>query len=325
VPAWKPAFLIHGDDHGRLAERRAALRALAERESGANGTEVLEGDAATPQATAAALSTMTFAIGRRFVVVDGVQDWKDADCKEHVVPALKALDPDTTVVFFAREDGRRKAPPSLAKAVTAAGGLVDAEQQLKAKELPQWCIAQATKLGLQLDTTAARALVARVGERQQRLLRELEKLALEHGEGARIGVEEVEEEAAASAERQIWGFVDALAARQGPQALRAYLDLREQGESLPRLVPLVARRVRELLGICLRLEAGETPQAVKASLKGSPWMLDRRIKEARATDSYALRTALEALAQLELEARGLSDLDQETDAILALRRIAAAA
>ena len=33
VPAFKPAYLIHGDDHGRIGERRAKLRALAEPES----------------------------------------------------------------------------------------------------------------------------------------------------------------------------------------------------------------------------------------------------------------------------------------------------
>jgi DNA polymerase III subunit delta len=253
-----------------------------------------------------------------------VQDWKDADCKKHVVPAVRGLDPDTTVVFFAREDGRRKAPASLVKVVQEVGGRVDAEQQLKAKELPRWAIGEATRLGLRLDNAAAQALVAQVGERQQRLLRELEKLALEHGEGADIGVEEVQDVAANSAERQVWGFVDALVARQHAAALRQYLELRDQGEALPRLVPLVARRVRELLAITQRLEAGESPAQIKAAEKGPSWMVDRRIKDARQTDSISLRTALEALAQLELDSRGLSDLDQETDALRALERIAAA-
>ena len=44
MPAWKSAYLIHGDDHGRIGERRANLRALAERESGPNGVEVLENE-----------------------------------------------------------------------------------------------------------------------------------------------------------------------------------------------------------------------------------------------------------------------------------------
>ena len=43
MPTFKP-YLIHGDDHGRIAERRARLRALAEEESGAQGPELLEGD-----------------------------------------------------------------------------------------------------------------------------------------------------------------------------------------------------------------------------------------------------------------------------------------
>src|SRR5690554_4640663 len=110
---WKPAYLIHGDDHGRIAERRARLRALAEQESGASGAEILEGDDATPEAAAHALGAMTFAIGRRFVVVDGVERWKDAEVEEHVAPALAHLDPGTTVAFFAREDGRMKAPKAL--------------------------------------------------------------------------------------------------------------------------------------------------------------------------------------------------------------------
>ena len=49
MATWKPAYLIHGDDHGRIAERRAGLRARAEAESGAGGLEVIEGDASTPE------------------------------------------------------------------------------------------------------------------------------------------------------------------------------------------------------------------------------------------------------------------------------------
>src|SRR5205807_5740122 len=103
MPAFKPAYLIHGDDHGRIAERRARLRALAEVESGAHGVELFEGDAATSDAVAAAMSAMTFAIGRRFIVVDGVEQWKDKEL-ESLEAALAAIPPDMTVAFFARED-----------------------------------------------------------------------------------------------------------------------------------------------------------------------------------------------------------------------------
>jgi DNA polymerase III subunit delta len=314
VPVFKPAYLIHGDDHGRVTERRAKLRELAESESGAGGVEQLESDA-TPARVAASLGALTFAIGRRFVIVDGVERWKDADVTAELAPVLADPPPDTTVAFFAREDARAQAPKALHAAVSAAGGAIDAERLLKARELPRWAIGEAERLGVRLDGAAAQALVARVGERQQRLLRELEKLSLEHGPGATIGVEEVEA-AAPSAERQAWSLADAIVGADREAALGAYLQLRAQGEDPARLVPLVARRLRDVLAIAERLEAGESAADIKSSLRGSPYAADMRIKEARASDASALRSALEAMAALELATRGGSELAADTEALL---------
>ena len=318
----RAAYLIHGDDHARVAERRAGLRALAERES-ATGIELHAGETATPEAVAAALHSMTFAMGRRFVLVEGVERWKDADVSAHLVPVLADMPAETTVAFFGREEGRHSVPATLVDAVKKAGGAVAAERTLKASELPRWLQGEAARAGVQLDTEAARALVGQVGDRRQRLLRELEKLAIELGPGARIGAEEVESAAAHSSERQVWGLVDALVARDRPGATRAFLALHAQGEAVARLVPLLARRMRDVLAIALRLEAGEAPRAIKSSIKGSPWAADRRIAEARAADVEGLRQAVEALADLELATRGDSELTEETAMLLAIARIAA--
>src|ERR671922_2626355 len=127
MPSFKAAYLIHGDDHGRIGERRARLRAMAEAESGQNGVELFEGDACTPDAVAAALTAMTFALGRRFVIADGVERWKEADVAT-VAAALEGVDPEAlTVAFFAREDARVKAPAALHKAVEKIGGQIAAE------------------------------------------------------------------------------------------------------------------------------------------------------------------------------------------------------
>lgn len=320
MTVWKPAYLIHGDDHGRVAERRGNLRVKAEAESGAGGVEVFEGEG-TAEQVALALSSMTFAVGHRFLIVDGAERYKDADVAV-LAPALAAIAPETTVAFFGRDEGRYKTPAGLAKAVQAAGGHVSSEQTLKPKELPRWVVTQAAALGLQLDGAAAQSLVAHVGERQQRLLRELEKLAVEHGSGARLGVEEVEAVAARSAERQVWGLVDALVARNGAAALRSLLQLRAQGEDIARLVPVMARRLRDLLAIAARLEAGESPAQIKADSKQPGWAFDRRLQEASRTDTQTLRDALEALARLELDTRGNSELDGDTSAVRAVRAIA---
>src|SRR4051812_45215047 len=296
---------------------------MAEQASGSAGVEVFEGDACTPAGIEAAINAMTFALGRRFVIADGVERWKEAEV-EGVAEALAHADPETlTVAFFGREEGRYKTPQKLHDAVAKAGGQIAAENNVKAWDLPKWLIDQARTLDLKLDKEGAKALVAQVGDRQQRLLRELEKLALEHGDGATLGVEEVEGAAAASAERQVWGLVDALVGRDRAHATRAFLELRAQGETLQRLIPLMARRIRDVLAIAVRLEAGESPAQVKGSLKTSSWAADRRIKEARATDADALQRALEELAELELASRGNSELAEDTAALRAIDAMAA--
>src|SRR5436190_1265886 len=136
---------------------------MAEAESGSNGVELFEQDTCTADNVAAALSAMTFALGRRFVIADGVERWKDADV-EPVAAAMAGMDPDTlTVAFFAREEGRYKAPPALNKAVEAVGGVVAAEAVPKARALPKWIAGQAKEIGIEIDDQAARALVAQVG------------------------------------------------------------------------------------------------------------------------------------------------------------------
>src|SRR4051795_1454982 len=131
VPTFKAAYLIHGDDHGRIAERRARLRAIAASEGGASGAAVFEGEDSTPEAVAAALSAMTFATGRRFLIVDGVERWKDKEVQAQLQPLLESMPPETTIAFFAREEGRAKAPPALHKAVKATGGDISAEGSVK--------------------------------------------------------------------------------------------------------------------------------------------------------------------------------------------------
>ncbi len=187
MPDLKPAYLIHGDDHGAVAERRAGLRALAEREGGADSVETLEGESATPAGVASALAAMTLAIGRRVILVDGVERWKQAEVEQHLTPAMAAMPPETTVALFAREEGRAKAPAAVHEAVKRAGGQVVAQGTVKPWELPKWARAQAARMGIELDMAAATALVGQVGERQQRLVRELEKLALEQDSTRRPG------------------------------------------------------------------------------------------------------------------------------------------
>jgi DNA polymerase-3 subunit delta len=182
-PAWKPAYLIHGDDHGRLAERRAKLRALAELESGANGVELLEGDEPTPDQAANALSAMTFAIGRRLRDRRRRRALEGRRGQGSPAPRCSRTCRPTRPSRSSRARTQGQGAEGAARRGQGGRGRLSAEQVKKARELPRWVVAEARKLQIELDHEAATALVAATGERQQRLLRELEKLALEHGPG----------------------------------------------------------------------------------------------------------------------------------------------
>ncbi len=324
MPSFKPAYLIHGDDHGRIGERRSRLRALAENASGAQGVELFEGEASTPEAVAGALAAMTFALGRRFIVVEGVERWKEKDL-EPIEAALSAMPPDTTVAFFAREDGRVKASNRLHKAVLKAGGDVSAEASVKPWELPKWVIARARELGLTLDLDAARALIKQVGDRQQRLMRELEKLALEAGPGVTLEAATVQELTAPSAERRAWSLADALVAGDSVAAVRLYLALRAQGERVPGLLYWMAQRVRTAHEIAYAVDAGEPVAQIKRRLRMPSRAADQLISDARRTGVDKLRHALEEIADLELASRGGASggASEDTAAVLAIQRIAA--
>jgi len=207
---------------------------------------------------------------------------------------------------------------------------------VKPWELARWTREQAARLGLALDGAAAKALVAQVGERQQRLLRELEKLVLE-GEaeqaGRTVGVQEIEQRAAHSAEWRAFGLADALVGANGREATLAYVHLREQGERLSGLIYLMAQRLRDALAVAARLQAGESAASVKRGLRMPPRAAERFVADVARSEPERLRAALGALADLELDSRGgaliassrtpLAALGEDTLALHAIERMTA--
>lgn len=310
----KPSYLIHGDDHGAIGERRAGLRTLAEREGGAESVEALEGADATPAGAGRALAAMTLGLGWRVILVDGVERWKKAEVESELGPALANVGPETTIAFFAREEDRAKAPAALHEAVQKAGGQVVEQATVKVWELPKWVREQAATMGVELDLAAAKALVVLVGERQQRLLRELEKLALELDPPARadaptrLDTQAIEGRAARSATQRAFVLADALLAGDSRAAVRSYVRLRGQGERLAGLAYLMASRLREGLAVAVRLQEGESRAQVKRSLRMPPRAADRFIEDVSRADVSRLREAVGALADLELNTRGGSQL-----------------
>jgi DNA polymerase-3 subunit delta len=317
-------YLIAGTDGAKIDATRARLRARAEREAGADALEVFEPvegrGMPDHEALLAAMPAMSLMQSRRYLLVDGVERWRDRQL-EAVAAAVGELPPDLTLVLIARA----KAPAKLAKAVKAAKGEIHEFEAPKARDMPRLLVADAQRLGFRLEPGAARLLVDRMGVSPVRLQHELERLALWAGEGGEVSVADLEAMIADTSEAAVWSLSDALLERDTAGALRIGERLIEQGENVTGLIYGLASRLRSACAAAAQLEEGIPPKQVESSLKMHPYAAKQLVARLRDTDVASLRMATEALADLELWCRGGADYGDELALTLALRRAAGVA
>jgi DNA polymerase-3 subunit delta len=319
VSGLKSVYLVAGDDDVKIDAWRERLRRRAEEEGGPGALEAFDARESDAGEVAASLAMLTFAAGTRYLLVDSVQSWKAGEL-EPLERALAEMPPDTVLVLIARG----KAQQRLSKAVGQAGGETRVYDAPKPWEMPKWVAERASEEGLRLDKEAAKALVATVGTGQQRLAREIEKLALAaHPEGT-LGADEVERLAPAEATRHVYDLADALAAGDARTAIAISEQLLERDEQGSQLMYRIVRRLRDVHRAASLLDAGMPEQKVASALGMQPWAAKKAVARAKSADRYALERALCVFSELEVELRGggSGGLDEDTAFSLALARAA---
>ncbi|MGH2780691.1 MAG: DNA polymerase III subunit delta [Thermoleophilaceae bacterium] len=315
----KPAYLVCGDDDAKIDAWRARVRRRAEEERGPGGLETFDARQSEPAEVAAALAALTFDPATRYLLVDDTGAWK-AGRLEPLEAALADMPPDTVLVVIVRG----KAIKPLAKAVEKAGGELREYAAPKPWQVPKWTVERGRDLGLQLDQEAAKELVALVGTGQQRLSRELEKLALALHPRTNVTSADVDALAARDSSPQAYDLADAVVAGD----LRATLALAERleahGERPGRLVYPVVRRLREVHRAAALLDSGMPDAKVGEALRAPPWLAKKTVARAKKADRAALERAICIFADLEVEMRGGGEvqLDEDTAFSLALARAA---
>jgi len=311
-------YLIAGTDDAKIDATRARLRARAERDGGPAALQVFEpSEGRGPpdhEALLGAIPAMSLTESRRYLLADGVERWRDRQL-EAVVAALGQLPPDLTVVLIARA----KVPAKLARAVKVAKGEVHEFEAPKARDMPRALVADAKRLGFDLEPAAARLLVDRMGPNPLRLKHELERLLLWAGADGVVSASDLEAMIADTSEAAVWALSDALLERDSGKALRIGERLISQGENVTGLIYGLASRLRKACAAAAQLEAGVPPKQVESGLGMHPYaakQLVSRLKQASVDD---LRDATIALADLEVWCRGGADYGDELALTLALR------
>jgi DNA polymerase III subunit delta len=319
----KPAYLLSGTDAAKIDAARGRLRARAEAEGGPAALQVFEASegrgAPDHEALLAAIPALSLTEARRYLLVDGVDRWRDAQHRE-VAGALAGLPPDLTLVLIARG----KVPAELGKAVTAAGGEVLTYEAPKGRALPSHLAAEAKRLGFRLEPAAARMLVARMGQSSLRLTQELERLALWAGPGGEVTAADLEAMIADTSEAAVWSLSDALLDRDPEAAVRIADRLLAQGENVTGLVYALASRLRRASQALASLEDGTPRKVVEKSLGMHPYAARQLLSRLGDVSPDDLRAATAALADLEVWCRGGADYGDSLAFTLALRRAAGA-
>jgi DNA polymerase III subunit delta len=319
----KPAYVVQGDDEVKIDGWRSRVRERAAEEPDAT-IEVFPADTAADE-VARAMCSMTLTLGRRWMLVEGVERWKEKDVKL-VSDALQGLPPDTAVVFVAagKVDQRKggPAPAKLVKAVEKCGGEITTLKAPTAAKYAKWTAEQASKLGLTMSVDAAQALVDRVGEdekrrlQERRLMRELEKIAIFAPQDARVDLDTVEELTASDAEARTWELADALVSGDRRLAISLAEDLRDRGADIMYVLFALLRKVRDTRIAWAVLEEGGSTKDVAAAL-GIPDWKARPIKaKAEHADGALLERLASALADLDYAVRGGANVDAGTELTL---------
>jgi DNA polymerase-3 subunit delta len=317
-----PLYLISGTDSAKIDETRSRLRSRAEREGGAASLLIFEPSegrgAPDHEAVVGAIPAMALTESRRYILVDGIERWREGQAME-VGSALATLPPELSLVLIARD----RAPAKLLAAVKAAGGEVHEFAAPKPREIPRLLAGEAQRLRFRLEPAAARMLVDRLGSNMVRLRNELERLALWAGEGGEVSATDLAEMIADTSEAAVWALSDALLARDAALALTIGERLIAQGENVTGVVYGLASRLRKATAAASQLERGVPPAQVESGLGMHPYAAKKLVASLGATSAEDLHGSTTALADLEVWCRGGADYGDELALTLALRKAVA--
>lgn len=197
-----------------------------------------------------------------------------------------------------------RVPPSLTKAVTAAGGVkVDASAP-RGKDQQSFVDRAMKEAGLKLDAAGTRLIVETIGGDLGRLEGVMALLVSTYGTGARLKSADVAPYLGDAADVAPWDLTDAIDGGEVPKALETLHRMIGAGERHAFVVMAVLQRHYEQM---VRLDgAGVRDEREAATLLGlsSSFPAKKALATSRRLGSDRLRRAVQHLADADLDLRG---------------------
>lgn len=311
-----PVHLLKGNDDVLRGE---AFTTLLDRLVGTDDRSLVvdefDLDAVKLGAAIDAAQTSPFLTDRRIVVVRRFGRFSKAEDVKELVTYLEDPLPTSTVVLVwekavgSVESGEAVAqapriPPSLTKAVTAAGGeILDADPQ--GKNIAGWVGDQLAAAGLALDAPVRNRIVQTLGEDAGSLVGLIERLRGAYGPGTRLTAEDVEPFLGPAGGVPPWELTEAIDSGDVSAALDRLARMMAAGDRHPLAVMATLQshytRMLRLDGAGAR---GEKEAAQLLGLKGSTFPAKKALSQSRRLGGPGVRRAVQLLATADVDLRG---------------------
>jgi DNA polymerase-3 subunit delta len=307
-PAASPAYLVRGDDPVLLAQSvRALVSGVVGDEDPTLVVENLAGDEVEPGAVLDACLTPPFLTDRRVVVVRNAGALGEPDVSR-LVEYLDDPLPTTSLVLVA---GKGPTSPRLAGAVRRVGEVVDAGRPSGGRARAAWLRERLRDGPLRLDAAAVDLLAEHLGEDVGRLEALVGTLVSAHGEGARLGVDEVAPLLGEPGAVAPWELTDAIDRGEYTAALTSLHRMMGAGERHPLAVMAILHRH---FAAMLRVDGGgAVDEHEAAALLGmkSGYPARKVVAQSCRLGPKRIRRALSLLADADLDLRGASGWPDE--------------
>jgi DNA polymerase-3 subunit delta len=309
VSADAPVYLVRGDDDVILRDAARELihrvlgdvdAALAVDEIGRDRFQPADGSEPSIAPLVQAAQTPPFLTDRRVVVGRDLDVFTRA---EQVAPLVAYLeDPlPTTSLVLVWAQGR--VPRSVTEAVKACGG--EQVDTSPGRKVEAWVADQLRKAGLQLDRVATDRLVGWLGDDPQRLVGLIATLEGAFGDGARLGVDDIEPFLGEGGGVPPWELTDALDRGDIATALAKLRRMLDGGGRHPLVVMAT---LHGHYGRMLQLDGagvgGETEAAELLGLRGSTFPARKALRQTRRLGHDRIVDAISLLAAADLDLRG---------------------
>lgn len=298
-------YIFYGDNE--LA-RNEALAALLSRAGELNDFNIsrFDGKAVTFEELRQACDTPPFLGDRRIVIVYGLLEHLKQGPKafqEQLLEYLPRL-PGTTRLFFIEGPSvdRRMAVWKLAEQLAKADPprcFIREFSTPAAAELPRWIQRRVRQKGGQISSQAAQLLAQEVGADLRLLDQELEKL-VDYAAGEVITPHMVRLLVPYTHQTSIFALLDAIAQRDGRQALRQLAALLGANMAPPYILFMIARQMRILLHVKDLSKQGLSLSEIRKRLNLHPYVAEKALQQVRHFSTSQLVAAFDALLEADI-------------------------